>query len=282
MLKCSPPPPKNIFKITSLILIAGILGACSDSNITPVEEVATMQQVEVSAESNIPSYLVGTEATYPPFEFRNETGGAIGFDVDLLTAIGEKAGFQVKFLNEAWDKWPSSLESGQYDIWSSAIAINEERKNFVTYSDAYLSTYSIIMLLDNEKNRNIYSLADLKNAIISSHAGTVNFEKIKEMKGSEDGIVVENSDFLAVKNLLAGKVDAVIGDVNVLNYYVKDNSKIKIRTFKVDTNDRIDLGFTVKKGRTELADKINLGLEGIKKDGTYQQIYQKWFGDKSN
>ncbi len=278
----------NTKKISFCLAVMAILGlgGCTDQSahqakVVPASNVQAASSAATASKlpANAPTYLVATEASYAPYEFRGASGEIIGFDVDLLTAIGEKQGFKVQFLSRPWDGIFDTLSSGERDIVGAATEITEERKQTMDVSDPYLETRQLAVVKDSAADIKVFE--DLKTKTVATQAGTT-VDILKALQGSADKVKVTNTQYLAFRDLLAGKVDAAFGEEGVMQYYVTslppEYSKEKLRVIPYVRSEKAYLGFYVKKGRTDLLNQINAGLKQVKADGTYQKIHEKWFG----
>ncbi len=97
----------------------------------PAEDFATITAGKI---------VVGSDTAYPPFE--NVVGGeTVGFDVDLMTAIGEKLGVTVEFKTYKFDALITGVQAGtEFDMIASAMTITEERKQSINFSDPYINS----------------------------------------------------------------------------------------------------------------------------------------------
>ncbi len=83
-------------------------------------------------------YIVGTGATYRPFEYETPQKELVGFDVDLMRAIAKAEGFEVKFINTPWGRHFATVDKGDRDIIMSGITITDKRKEAVDFSKPLL------------------------------------------------------------------------------------------------------------------------------------------------
>lgn len=234
-------------------------------------------------DSNIPvvtEYTVAVDAAYAPLEYQNEHNQVTGFSVEILSAIANKAGFKVKFYNNPWEGIFATLAQGDRDIISSSVTITDARKKEVDFSDPYFDATQLIAV--NKNNQDIKGYQDLLDKSVSVQTGTTGDEVMKKLQGNSSSKIKRFDNMpLALKELLAGGVEASVGDNGVIQHFVQNNSATSLRFIADKANFPLEhYGYVVKKGRQDLLDKINLGLKGIKEDGTYEQIYQKYFGTK--
>ncbi|KEO81775.1 basic amino acid ABC transporter substrate-binding protein [Tumebacillus flagellatus] len=219
------------------------------------------------------TYVVGTDASYAPFESMN--GEKIeGFDMDVLSAAADAGGFKVQFQNTPWDGIFLTLKNNDRDIVASAVTITDERKKELDFSDPYFEATQMIV---SKKGAELKTLAELKDKKIAVQNGTTGDEVVTKMlgKGSPNIKRFENMP-LALLELKNGGVDAAVGDNGVVLEYVKNNGAGEFVTSVDSSFEKEHYGFVVKKGNTELQKKINDGLKKIKENGKLDEINKKY------
>lgn len=263
------------FLKTAATLVAGlVLAACGKQEPPPPAPVA-------SAPASAPApavkvYTVGTDAAYAPFESQNEKGEIVGFDIEVVQAIAAKGGFEVKFVNTPWEGIFNALAQGDRDLLVSAITITEERKQTMDFTDPYFDAAQLIAVKESSK---VAKFADLKKLKVGVQTGTTGDEAVTKLLGkTSTNIKRFESTPLALKELEAGGVDAVVADNGVVIHYVANNPGGKFKTVSDKEFVPEQYGIAVKKGNAELLAKLNDGLKAIKADGTYDKIYAKYFG----
>lgn len=223
---------------------------------------------------------VGADTAYPPFESAVATpqaGGAKyeGFDVDLGDAIAAKLGVKWEVVSTAWDGIIPGLQAGKYDVIMSAMTITDERKQQITPSYPYiLSDQSIAV----KKGSTIKEPRDLKGKKVGVQVDTTGqFEAEKTLGKAYKDLKKYDDILLAFQDLRAGRVDAVVNDLPGSQWIIDQNYKDQMELAKVIKTDEA-YGIWVKQGNTKLLEAINKALEEVIADGTYAQIYEKWFG----
>lgn len=268
----------------SLAAITFFSTGCSDKQVTSTQAEQTITQTATENTENLTTYLVAVEAAYAPYAFRDEMGEVVGFDEDILLAIAKNQGFNVKFLSQSWTGIFDTLDNNTRDIVASGVIVTDERKQTMNFSDPIVETSRIVVVRNDS---GIKSTDDLQGKTIATQNETTMHKELKERYDNSDNIIGEKTQYLAFKNMLGQKVDAVYGDSGVLEYYInnsqKDHPDIKINTLKFADQDVSHVAFALSKNRNDdLLAKINKGLANIKADGTYNTIYQKWFGTTKN
>ncbi len=221
-------------------------------------------------------YYVGTEPTFPPFEFQNEeTGEITGFDIDLIKAIAEDQGLKVEIQSLGFDALVPALQSGNIDIAASGMSITEERLLEVDFTDAYIDAGLVIAV--SSDNEVIKGEEDLEGKVVAVQIGTTGAAKAQEFLDA--GIIKEIKTFntvdIVMLELINGGVDAVINDKPVTEAYMaKQEGKIKIVG---DVLESDSYGYAIKKGNTELLEKLNAGLKNVIESGKFAEIQNKYF-----
>ncbi|SEM78513.1 basic amino acid ABC transporter substrate-binding protein [Lihuaxuella thermophila] len=219
---------------------------------------------------------VGTDAAYPPFEKQEGTGEISGFDVDIMQAVAKAAGFKVEIRHTGWDPLFEGIDSGKVDAGISAITITEERKKKYDFSEPYFDAKQLILV---PADSSVTSLKDLNGKKIGVQSATTGETVVQEAFGKTYPNLKGYDDTpAAIEDLKLGRVDAVVADNGVVLEYVKKLGKDKFKVVEDASFEPEYYGIIVKKGNKELLEKINAGLKKIREDGTYDKIYQKYFG----
>ena len=268
------------FLQTAGLLVAGfVLSACGKTE-PPAPAAAASASAAAPAPAPAPAaakvYAVGTDAAYAPFESQNEKGEIVGFDIDVVTAVAKKAGIEVKFVNTPWEGIFNTLAQGDRDLLVSSITITDERKQTMDFSSPYFDAAQLIAVKQNSK---IAKFDDLKKLKVGVQTGTTGDEVVSKLQGkTSTNIKRFESTPLALKELEAGGVDAVVADNGVVINYVTNNSGGKFKTVSDPAFAPEQYGLAVKKGNAELLAKLNKGLADIKADGSYDALFAKYFG----
>ncbi|MCG8483359.1 MAG: transporter substrate-binding domain-containing protein [Clostridia bacterium] len=220
-------------------------------------------------------YLVGTEPTFPPFEFTNDAGEIIGFDIDLIKAIAEDQGFEVEIKNLGFDGLIMAVQSENIDIIASGMTITEEREENVDFSTPYINAGLALAVAHGDDA--IQSADDLKGKKVAVQIGTTGANEAQRLM--DEGIVADvvtfNTVDVVMMELVNGGVDAVINDLPVTKAYMtKQPDKIQLVGEPLTSES---YGFAVAEGNEELLEMINTGLQNVIDDGTYDEIQAKYF-----
>ena len=190
-------------------------------------------------------------------------------------AIAKASGFQIKLVSTPWEGIFATLGQGDRDIIVSGITITEKRAQMVDFSLPYFPAEQVIITDSGSK---VTALADLKKlqvGVVNSTAGDIVLSE--EVGKSSTAIHRFDNTPLMLEELYRGGVDAAIGDVGVIKFYIKSHPEKQFKVVSDAKFTRQYFGIAVKKGNKELQDKINAGLRKIVADGTYAKIYKEWF-----
>lgn len=216
---------------------------------------------------------VGTEATFAPFEFMDK-GELSGFDVDLLNAAAEEAGYEVDIKNTGWDAMLAGLQSGQLDIGMSGITITDERKETYDFSVPYFESVTMIAY---KEGASIASAEDLKGKKVGVQNATTGQFAAESIIGKNDSSISKyKSAALMFQALQSGDVEAIVTDIAVAVEYAKSNPDAGVETITDEQFVPEYYGIAFPKG-SEYKAEFDEALNTLYENGTYAEIYEKWF-----
>ncbi|HAI9462530.1 TPA: arginine ABC transporter substrate-binding protein [Escherichia coli] len=215
-----------------------------------------------------------TEASYPPFESIDANNQIVGFDVDLAQALCKEIDATCTFSNQAFDSLIPSLKFRRVEAVMAGMDITPEREKQVLFTTPYYDNSALFVGQQGKYT----SVDQLKGKKVGVQNGTTHQKFIMD-KHPEITTVPYDSYQNAKLDLQNGRIDGVFGDTAVVTEWLKDNPKLAAVGDKVTDKDYFGtgLGIAVRQGNTELQQKLNTALEKVKKDGTCETIYNKWF-----
>lgn len=260
--------------IVALALVIATVGlaACGssdDTSSTSADTSSTTPAADLGlAEDGV--LAVGSDIPYPPFEFGNAPDYT-GFDVDVLNAIGEGLGVDVKFQDTSFDTIFSDLANNKFDVVASAATITPERQAQVNFSDPYYSADQALIVAPDSDVKTVEDLAGLDVAAQSGTTG-LDYAKDKTDAGNVQGFP-QGPD--VVNAVQAGQVDAGILDQPVAQDALDNGAPIEVASV-IPTGELYGIG--VPKDNAALLTAINAQLAEMKTDGKLDEIYQQYFG----
>ena len=256
---------KKLLVVLSVLMMAAMMIAgCGSSDKKEAPAAAAKKEL-----------VVGTEPSFAPFEFPEANSKEFtGFDMDLIRALSKQMGYQsCKIVNMGFDALIPALEAGNIDASIAGMTITDARAQKVNFSEPYYKSGLIVMV--GKDNNTIKSFEDLKGKKVAVQLGTtgaMQAEKIPDAKVS-----TFNTNDLACIELKNKSVDAIIGDLPVEQYFLK-NGGDKYAKLVGKTLTAENYGIAVAKKNTQLRDDLNKALAELKKNGEFDKLYQKWFG----
>jgi polar amino acid transport system substrate-binding protein len=221
-------------------------------------------------------YNVGSTPTGIPFTFLDvKTNTIQGAMVDLITAIGDDAGFKVNVQATPFSALIPSLTSNKIDIISAAMLITPQRKEVIDFSDPVFP-YPEGMVVAVDDNTPYKSLADLKGQVVGAQVGTVYVDFLKK-NGEFAEVKVYDSLADILRDVSLGRIKAGFGDAPILKYQIAQNASLKaklVSTYEPKMAGSVGIG--VRKSDQELLKKINNSLARLQANGAVDRILAKW------
>ena len=215
--------------------------------------------------------IVATNPEFEPFEYV-EGDDIVGYDIDMINAIAQKAGITIEFEPMDFDAITSAVATNPNTIGVSGISITDERKLNVNFSTGYINAGLVVIM---KADSNYATVEDLKGKLIGVQLGTTSDFAAEEITGASN--VSQYKTFLnAIMDLQGNKLDAVIVDKPVgqaIMASLKDDALVM-----VDMGLQADwYGIEVNKNNTELLDKINAALAELEAEGFFDELAVKYF-----
>lgn len=284
---------KKVLALTMAALMAASLSACGGStaettaaaDTTAAETTAAeaaettaaeaadtaAEETEAAAETEAAGgvLVMATNAEFPPYEF-HEGDKVVGIDADIAAAIAAELGMELEIEDIAFDSIIPEITSGKADMGLAGMTVTEDRKMSVDFSDTYATASQMIIV---KEDSTIAGPDDLKGVVVGVQLGTTGDIYVSDLEA--EGTVVEryNKGFEAVQALSQGKIDAVVIDGEPAKTFVSQTEGIKMLD---EAFTEEEYAIAVKKGNTELLDKINAALKTLKEDGTLDEIVAKY------
>ena len=261
---------KWIAMLCTAALAVTMLAGCGGGNDTASGGSAAAEGSAAGEGSSV--VVVGTNPTFAPFEYQDDEGNMTGFDLDLMTAIGEDQGFEVEFQSMEFDALIGALTTGQIDSVAAGMSFDPKRNN-VIFSDPYMDASLGIMVAAD--NTDITSADDLAGKTVAAQIGTTGADEATALEeaGTATAKLLDNYN-TCVQDLLTGGCDAIIIDIPVAQSYMAEHEgevKLTGEPYAADY-----YGIVVDEDNQALMDKINAGLANVIADGTLDELCEKY------
>ncbi len=252
---------KKLSILTAVLLtVSLVLAACGGS-----DTADSLERVEEAG-----TFTVVGSGGYPPFNFIDDNGDVVGFDVDTGAEIADRLGVELDYVTSDWDGLTEGLRAGRYDGILGSMAITDERLEIISFSIPYY--YSGAQLIVHQES-GITDPAEMEGKTIAVVTGT-NFVRDAEELGAE--VVLYQDDNATLMELISGRVDGVITDRLVA---LEAMGKLSGGDELVLTGEILRLeqmAIAFNQDDTELMEKVNEILEDMHADGTLRAISEKW------
>lgn len=284
--------PKTAALVLAVTMMAAALTACgssadtTDSNAVTDTTVSNSQtqestpadagQADAGAQETTPeaggTLTFGTNAEFPPFEFVASDGVIDqydGIDMAIAKQIADKNGMTAVIENMEFDSLLVALQNGQIDAAIAGMTVTDERKEEADFSIPYYTATQVMIVKEDSDITSAADMADKKICVIQGYTGEI---CVKDL-GYPYEAFKKGTD--AIMELVNGKCDVVVLDSATSQKYVNDNEGLKIVEDPAAFESE-EYAIAVKKGNTELLDKINTAIDAMLTDGTVAELGAKY------
>lgn len=222
---------------------------------------------------------VGVMGTYQPYNFLNENKEMDGFDADIAKEVAKRLGVEVEFVAQEFSGMIAGLQAEKFDVVISQMTITDERKEQMDFSDPYITNN--VKVIVQEDNDTITATSEFVGKDIGVGLGTNDETYLRTVLMPEVGefnIKTYDDVITTLKDLDAGRIDATINNMYAIKPVVEKNGyKIKAVGEPIKSDKA---GIATRKGNEEFIAEINKVLSEMKEDGTYKEIFVKWFEEE--
>ncbi len=223
--------------------------------------------------------VVVTENAYPPLQFIDGDGNAVGWEYDAMAEIATRINATIVYENISWDAMIPAVSEGQFDLGMTGITIREDRAEVVDFSDSYMTSEMVMMVRgDEDRFTDAASFAADPDLLMAAQPGTTPFYvgvyDVLDGDEANPRIVKMETFGATVQALRTGDVDLVLTDGTAGNGYVDaSDGGLKIIGEKLGTED---FGFIFPKG-SDLVEPMNAAIADMAADGTIDALNTRWF-----
>jgi L-cystine transport system substrate-binding protein len=274
---------RNLFFMLILLSLTLIVSACGNNTDNESEtegqendaqETGLLQEIKERGVMK-----VGVMGTYQPYNFLNENKEMDGFDADIAKEVGKRLDVDVEFVAQEFSGMIAGLQAEKFDVVISQMTITDDRKEQMDFSDPYITNH--VKVIVQEDNNTITAVEDFKDKDIGVGLGTndetyLRTELIPQV--GEFNIKTYDDVITTLKDLDAGRIDATINNMYAIKPVVEKNGyKIKAVGEPIKSDKA---GIATRKGNEDFIEEVNTVLAEMKEDGTYKDIFVKWFEEE--
>ncbi|MGB9965073.1 transporter substrate-binding domain-containing protein [Halobacterium hubeiense] len=264
------------------LTVAGCLGGGGDGDgSTTTGTTGDGTTGDTTTTEDVTTITPGTASGFPPFEFVNESGDLVGFDIDLLSAVVEQTdGYELGSWEDLeFNQLIVALQNDNIDVVAAAMTINEERDQTIDFTDPYYDANQAVLVREGGSFQP-ESTDDLADHPVGAQSGTTGKDQMDALV--EEGTISSSQAntyenyVLAVQDLANGNIDAVIVDTPVAETFVANRDVVI--SFTIETGEQY--GFGVRENDDELQSALNEGLQAVQDNGTYAELTEEWFASE--
>ncbi len=251
-------------------------GSSKDADTSAKKETKTEDSKD--KENSDKQFIVGFDAEYPPYGYKDDNGEYVGFDLDLAQEVCARNGWELVKQPIDWDSKDMELNSGSIDcIWNGFTMTG--REDDYTWSKPYVDNSIVVVV---KEGSGIEKKEDLAGKVVAVQADSSGLAALTDEEDNEENLKLAASfsdlqqvaDYnTAFMNLEAGAVDAIVVDIGVADYQLESRTGFVMLDDKIRT-EQYAVGF--KLGNEELRDQVQTTLDEMVKDGTFDDIAKKW------
>ena len=217
---------------------------------------------------------IGTEGAYPPFNEIDNTGTAVGFDLDIAHALCEKMDAECSVVTSDWDGIIPALNTRRFDFIIASMSITDERKRAVDFTEPYYTNK--LQFVAPKKSDFKVDKDYLKGKTIGAQRATIAGQWLEENLSDVISIRLYDTQENAYLDMASGRIDGVLADVFVQYEWLESEAGADFEFKDEPVFDDDQIGIAVRKG-DPLRERLNEALEAIVEDGTYEKINAKYF-----
>ena len=235
--------------------------------------VVALTILSAAGAASAQSIKVGANIGNVPWEFQNEKGEFVGFEIDLMNEVGKRIGRKAEFVNIPFQGVFAAVQSGQIDAAVSSITITKKRLESVSFAQPYYDSDQSLTVTKASGIKNVDGMAGKTVGVDTGSTGDIwatenkakyKFGEIRRFEGLNP----------AMLDLTSGRLDGYISDIPALLYYVKDKPQFAV-VERIKTTEQYSVMFAKD---SPLAATVNDAITAMKKDGTLAKLHQTWFG----
>lgn len=260
--------------ILSVIFVIAILGGCGKEKSEGSENTdqnKTSQSDELASIQKAGKFVVGIEGAYPPFNYHDDDGKLVGFDVEVAQKVAQKLGVEAEFVEAPWDSLLAGMDSGRFDSVINCVGVSDERKEKYDFSTYLYASTQILVRSDDDR---IKTVEDLKGKSLAGNATNVYAAWFEEVGAT---LVPIDTAAEAINLLLSERVDFLSFNSITFQSYMNEHPETKIKAvFEVPASHE-QIAIPVRKGEQRLFQEINNALQELREDGTLKELSEKYF-----
>ena len=221
---------------------------------------------------------IGTEGDYFPFNYVDSGGRLQGFDIDIANALCEQMQRSCEFVTMDWQGLIPALIAGKFDAIVASLSITEQRRQLVDFTDKYYTTPARFVAANDAEL--VLTPQGLTDTVLGAQRSTIHAEYLLAHYRDVATVRIYDTQEDMYLDLYNGRLDAALADSLVLLEWLEGRGQ----GFRFVGEPLTDpewfgegVGIAVRKGETELRERLNAALQKILANGTYARINAEYF-----
>ena len=260
---------KKSIGILTALLLAGVMTVTSCA-----KKSGTDNSLEETKKNG--TLVMGLDDSFPPMGFRDKNNEIVGYDVDLAKEVAKRLGVTLKLQPIDWATKEQELNTKKIDCIWNGFTMTKERQEAMAFTKAYLDNAQVVIV---KNDSTIQNTNDLNGKLIGVQAGSSAWDAVSadtNLLNSLAGVVEFEENLTALNDLGIGNIDAVVMDLVVAEYTIKQAGYPYRILAQGLANEEYGVAF--RKNDVKLRDEVQRILEEMEKDGTVASICNEWFG----
>ena len=276
---------KMLLALSAAMLLTVLTGCGSSETAAPQDEQATEAQAEEQPAAEASTLLeqikakgklvVGTEAQYAPYEFKDFDANFVGCDMWLAQQIADSLGVELEIVDMSFAGIIPAVQSGQVDLGIAAFTNTPERAEEIDFSDLYETSAQLLIVKTG--NADTYSTKEaLAGQKVGAQKGTIQSQLIQSALPDSELFELEKYPALALEvqngNIAGLVVDQAVGESLVAN----SNGELEVSNFEFSAEEAsFGKSVVIAKGNEDLVAAVNEVVNKVTSDGSYQAAYDE-------
>ena len=258
---------KFMIKTMTLVLMLGLFTGCASTLPQPDTDLDLLDEIQQRG-----TLIIGTEGTYSPNSYHDESGALVGFDVEVAQAVAAKLGVEAQFVEAEWDSLFAGMDSGRIDVVINEVEYSEERAQKYDFSQPYTYVHGALLVAADKDE--IQGFDDLKG-----RRSAQNLTSSWGLQAESYGAELVSVDTLAqcIDLLNTGRADATLNAETAFYDYLNQHPEAPVKIVALSESTTSSL-IPVRKGNAKLLETIDKALDEMKSSGELTALSEKYFG----
>lgn len=216
---------------------------------------------------------IGVEGTYPPFNYTDESGDLVGYEIDFARAVAEELGVEAEFIPTKWDGMLAGLDSERFDAIMNQVSITPERQEKYDFTQPY-TVSGIQILTTKDRAEKLTTPQALEGQAVGVGLGT-NYEEWLRDNAPGADVRTYEGNVASLQDLRVGRIDALLNDRLMAGYLLRQSDGSVVAAGEPFSKQR--MGVAIRKGNPDLLKALDDAIDSLRDSGELAEISTEWF-----